>query len=248
MKINSLSIRNYVNFNAKHKDTRKADDLMRNANLAFPMFNPSYAYYFYNTINGESKEKQIAREKFEQGICQRFLAEVRRPSEYADRGKTCLDVPYAYLLDLLEKKKLGNCRETAIVTLCSLFANGYYNSQDVNLNLNYSFIDKNTGEILTSGTEEIDHCVVMTDFNNPKRKDIEDYIIIDPWLEYTGSMNEANGKYKMLFGEAIDYSIQNIAQEEEINLDDCIVKTSIFYTPSSERTQQEAIRVGRYVE
>ena len=62
MKINSLSIRNYVNFNAKHKDTRKADDLMRNANLAFPMFNPSYAYYFYNTINGESKEKQIARE------------------------------------------------------------------------------------------------------------------------------------------------------------------------------------------
>ena len=245
MKIMPVNIQSTC-FKSKHKDIRKADDLMRKTNLAFPMFNPSYAYYFYDSIDIRNPEKHPAREKFEAGICHKFIRQVRKPNDFMEEIQTKFDIPHAYLLSLLKDKKMGNCKETAIATLCALYANGYHNSQRVSLAYEYKIIDNSTKEILLEGENDLDHSVVLTDLNLPERKKINELIVIDPWLEYAGTTTSANGKYKMQFGKLIDQDMENIAFENAIDLDKCTVKTKIYYSIEQRKSAEEARKIGNY--
>ena len=176
----------------------------------------------------------------------KFIQEVRKPNEFMEDFELKNDIPHAYLLKLLKSKKMANCKESAILTLCALYANGYYTSQRVNLSFDYTITDKETKNELLKGEEDLDHSFVLTNFNNPKRKNLEDTIVVDSWLEYTGTLREANGKYKMLFGDIIDCKIQNIANEKNIDLKKCNVRINPFLTYTTKRTEQEAKRIGEY--
>ena len=247
MKISPVNIQNTY-FKSKHRDTRKADDLMRKTNLAFPMFNPSYAYYFYDSIDINKPQNYPQREKFELGICRNFIKNVRKPSDFMEDFQTPFDIPHSYLLGLLKDKKMGNCKEAAITVLCALYANGYHNSQKISLGYDYKIVDKKTKEVLLKGEVDIDHSAVLTDLNIPERSsNLNKTIIIDPWLEYTGTVSEANGKYKMQFGKFIDIKMKEIMMLNNINSEDCIIETSIFYSFGKKHSKEEAKRIGNFV-
>lgn len=236
-----------VSFCAKNKDARKADDIMRTAANAFPMFKPTYADIFYNSLQDD-------KEKFYKGIAKRWYENVRLQRDDAlEEDDFCEQIT-----DLIKKQKLGNCTEASDIALMALFANEYYNSCCASLGYEISYIDKNTKKPVWSYMEPIDHICVLTNMNNPKRKYLKDLIVIDPWLGCSGSASELYGKYKNTFLNdktvkrikynfqqrfASEFSGENIANTPDFS--NCILsKKFVFYFAQKYR-EKEAREMGR---
>lgn len=236
-------------FCAKNKDTRNADDVMRASSNAFPMFKPTYASIFYKSL----KDCDV-REKFYYGIAKKNHENVRK-----ERDDAIEDINFAEkITKLIKEQKTGNCAEAADIALMGLLANGYYKSQSVGLECEVGYIDKNTGETVWSYCEPIDHACVLTDMNNPKRKYVEDLIVVDPWLNRSGSVSEMREKYKKIFltdkkMQQIKYNLRqrfgfefsgdNLKNKPDLT--NCAFSTKIVFYTSNKYETQEAKEIGK---
>ena len=154
-----------INFASKHRDVRKADDLMRETQNKFPTFCPSYADFFYKSLDADCFEKSYNRDKFIDGIATKFVENVRIPTDAVEDAS---QPPFAYqfLLDTLKEYKMANCKEASNLMLCALYANGFYKSQVVNLGFDYTVFDNKTSNVIYRDSHYIDHCFVLTTMNN----------------------------------------------------------------------------------
>lgn len=216
MKILSLQT-NPPTFSAKNKDIRKADDIMRKSKQEFTMFSPTHALTFYKTLEPENEIKEITRDIFQAYTSCKLKYKVRDPSASLERLQSN-KIPYVTSLEILKKEKLGNCHESTIATLATLYANGYYNSYPVSINYRYKFVDKTTGNIILKGTRELDHVVVLTDMNNSDKKS---NIVIDSWLGKTDEKQNASIDYYHLFKNTINEEIKMIIEATRTDVSNC---------------------------
>lgn len=176
-----------------------------------------------------------------------------------ERNNAFEDIDFAETITkLIKEQKTGNCTEAADIALLGLFANGYYKSQCVGLECEVGYINKNTGKTVWSFCEPIDHTCVLTNMNNPKRKYVDDLIIIDPWLNCSGSVSQLREKYKKIFlndkkMEKINYNLrQRFASEfsgenlkNKPDLSNCAFSTKIVFYTANKYETQEAKEIGK---
>ncbi len=242
MKISSGTQYNAAAFQAKHRDIRKADDIVRNTNNYFKAFHPSWAALYYKTLDENNPKYEVQRDKFLDKLAFKFLTKVRYPGENAERTDK---IPHSTSIELVEKHRLANCRECSNMILASMYANGYYDSKKAYLGYDYTLLDKADGRIITKGSNEIDHSCVISSMNNEKRKNNPNaFIVLDGWLGYATTASDMAQKYIGLFSSQLNSDIQKIAKKKNINLDNCIVRINPFYTTTKNKTDAQAI--GQY--
>ena len=188
---------NSLNFGAKSKEVRKADDIMRAATAEFPMMSYTRADSFYSSCKNQLSENHRRASMINQYLRSNIRA-MRRSvkAETSSAGMARMldmtaDAPIIYTLDALKRKKIGNCSEAAEAALASLYANCYYNSRLAAPCYVVSVIDKETGRTLTGATSEIDHVFVVSDMGKNKERNI----IIDPWFGFADYKTKANERY-----------------------------------------------------
>ena len=163
-----------VSFCAKHRDIRKADDIMRHSNKCFPMFSPSYAISHWNRFTQNTNQAELERTAFFNKYSKILDEKVR--NKYINDD----DSYHLNLFEPLKKEKMGNCKENAIALIATLFANGYEKAARIGLEYEINFVDKKTKKVASTSVFNFDHTCVMTTMDNKeKRKKFEDLIIID---------------------------------------------------------------------
>lgn len=210
MHITTLNLTKTINFTARNKNIKKADDMQRRMVQTFPMLSPSYMDTFYSTVKMTKHDEPVnpeARRIFKKA--DKKLTAVREiakePEKYGiKQSKLEQSIPYTQLLDGIKLMKVGNCEEKAIAMLAALCANGYYNSERVCLYLETRYINKETGKTEYKALDSLDHSFVITELENDNKKN---KIVIDPWLGFTDSISGAKAKYKQIYDET---SIKNI--------------------------------------
>lgn len=180
-------------FKAKNRDTKKADDVMRSSKLEFAAFQPNYAFY-YNCAKPESTHYKEAGKNLTH-LCMKLRRDVRDWDNNLDKPKR--------LLDNVKTYKIAHCYERTLAAMAILYREGYNELLPVGVHYETNAINRKTGKTEFTAAEPLDHSVILTNMNNNKRFDIEDLIIIDPWLEYAGSVSDARARYKAAFSNRI---------------------------------------------
>ena len=189
MKIQSINTNNY-SFQAKRKEIRKADDIVRKVNQEFPAFSPTYAYEFWphlktipegygdiRTINSEEKVRKYRKE--------------------IDHNKN-----YDTLLETIKEQKVANCGEKSYLTVAALLANGYTDyTRRYDVGIKWSATDNRTGERVFENIEDFDHSIILTTMTNDEPKSFNDIIVIDGWLNKAMSISEAHETYSSMLKE-----------------------------------------------
>ena len=247
-----------VNFSARKKDIRKADDIQRKVRLEFPMASPSYFDTFYKTIKSTNNRKV---NKTANRISDRIDSKLRYLRERAERVEFFdkvigINTPYATTLNFLKLYKIGNCEEAASSVLSALYANGYTNSHKANLGLNINIKNKKTKQIEYNDTMDIDHTFVITSLEKQEAKP-NDYIVIDSWLGFADSISGARAKYKAVYG---DKKIKSLSQycksmfrvycaekyNKIIDLNDYDVETKLVIIPNDRYTDNDYKKLAEY--
>ena len=102
---------------------------------------------------------------------------------------------YIDILDWVDYRKTGNCYESAYITLGTLFANGYKKAIKASPQVEVVAFNKKTKQAITKKTFPLDHTCVLTSRDNPKRKDVDDLVVIDSWLNRAMSVADAKQEY-----------------------------------------------------
>ncbi|MBQ9246515.1 hypothetical protein IJ182_09640 [bacterium] len=249
-----------INFSARNKNIRKADDIMRKAKCAFPVISSTYVDTFYKTVsnnnqNSARREKTIRiSDKIND-----FIHKLRDTTDRVDYFDNAIgnNIPYSNTLRVTSLYKLGNCEEAAAVALSALIANGYTNSHRANLGLQVDFENKKTGKIEDSRKELLDHTFVVTtlDKKNPKMKDI---IVVDPWMGFTDSVSGAISKFKSVYDNNENSNTINTAKsmfkaEQEkkygkiINFNDYNIRTKLIIFPRDKHDKKFNNKLAEHI-
>ena len=190
MKIQTINTNNKYSFQARRKEIRKADDIVRKVNQEFPAFSPTYAYEFWphlktipegygdiRTINSEEKVRKYRKE--------------------IDQNKN-----YDTLLETIKEQKVANCGEKSYLTVAALLANGYDKfTKRFNVGIKWAVTDKRTGEKVFEHIEDFDHSIIVTTMTNEEPARLNDLIVIDGWLNKAMSFSEAHATYEAMLKE-----------------------------------------------
>ncbi len=240
-----------VSFCAKHRDIRKADDIMRHSNNCFPMFSPSYAISHWNRFTQNTNQAELERTAFFNKYSKILDEKVR--NKYINDD----DSYHLNLFEPLKKEKLGNCKENAIALIATLFANGYQKAARIGLEYEINFIDKKTKKVASTSVFNFDHTCVMTTMDNKeKRKKFEDLIIIDGWLQKTMPIQEARKMYlnmvsdyekNIIRKQAVDKFKEENIDNPNFNLDDYEMKEAIEFGYNDKYTKEQAQEFGKLI-
>ena len=180
-------------FTGKNPDIRLASDIMRAAKLDVPMFSPNYAHYFYKCTKPESKfQKQanklcdMLRDRVNFGV---RLLTTNSPKENLDSAKFY---------------SLGHCYEKAMAVMAELFSKGYDKTSMTGVLYKINYTNKKTGKPVCKRSMQIDHVFVTSSMNNKNVEGMKKRIVIDPWLDFTGTVPEAMAKYKDFYKNILD--------------------------------------------
>lgn len=189
-----------INFTSRNKNIRKADDIQRKTRETFPMLSQTYVDGFYNSVKYSSENYARARQISDNMY--KKIRIMREIEEYPEYYK--LKIPeaerktlYAIALNGARQLKTGNCKENAKAAVATLCANGYYNSERVELMYRVRFVDKETGSEEYSNIYPLDHSFAVTDMNRGGEKNI----VIDPWLGFADSKEGAVARFKQIYDE-----------------------------------------------
>ena len=187
---------NSLYFNSRNIYIRKADDIARHVNKTFPMFKPSYAIQNWKILNTSQQGKNQLRIDFYKKHQGRVFA---MRDEYRD---DCSISPFEMkMLQCVKEQKMGNCYESALITLGALFANGFEKSKKVSPRVVITGIDTRTKQTVISKSFPIDHTCVLTSMNNSKKEAVDRAIVIDSWLNKAMSVPEAKEEFKKLISK-----------------------------------------------
>ena len=244
-------------FKAKNQNIRKADDIQRTARNNFPFISPSYCDAFYKTRKNWTPE---INEKYENVVTRadRKLSAIRDLSaESAFEGMTFdernLNAPIFQALRGIKILKVANCHECAALSIAALTANGIYDVNRVNLEAEFQYVNKKTGEVEYTAKEPIDHTTVIAKIGDKKEE-----VVVDTWLSFADSTSGAKGKFKQILWES---DIREKAREHRslfrlekmvkdnilINPDeDYVLRTSINLKKAEESSQEDMRLIGYY--
>ena len=242
MKINLI---NSPNFCAKHIDLRKANDLANHVNRSFPMFKPSLAMGNWKILNKTQDGQNDLRIDFFKKFQGRVFA---MRDEY--QTESLNNSFYINLMESVDERKMGNCYESAYLTLGALFANGIKKARKVSPRLRIVGYEKDSTKAVISKTFPIDHTLVLTSMNNPKRETIGASIVIDSWLNKAMTVPEAKQEYKsMVSKRELARSLfetqselkhkMRIARKEDIDLNNYDFKYDICFYSDMDLTKGE---------
>ena len=161
-------------FKSKNQNIRKADDIQRTARCNFPFVSPSYCDAFYKTSKNWSPEIKDKYEKVIKRADKKITAIRSLSAESAFEGTTFdeknLNAPIFQTLRGIKLLKVANCHECAALTIAALTANGIYDVKRVNLEAEFQYINKETGEVEYKATEPIDHTTVIAKMGKDKKR------------------------------------------------------------------------------
>ena len=137
-------------FGSRKQEIREADKLQRKARAEFPMLSQTMADDLYLSSRYDSKNKgrleRITDMMYRKIKLMREMAEF--PSYYKiDIPEEEKSIPYIVNLNMIRQLKLGNCKENAMAAMAVLTANGYFNSDRVELMYKMDFINKKQGNL-----------------------------------------------------------------------------------------------------
>ena len=229
MKIQPVNINNSYTFQAKKKDIRKADDIVRRVNQEFPAFSPTRVKYFWHPIN----EKKLQ-------LLEKPLLNIMRIRERIGR-EINEDKFLLGIFDEIETNKTANCGEKSWLTLGALAANGYDKSVKSAIGLKWEAYDMRNNETLIKGKIDLDHSAILTTMSKKKVKKPQDLIVLDPWFNKAMSYSEASAEYFKLLNDnrmlKIHKEIINKLKEKnpngEIDLSNYNIRFNIVFIDSS---------------
>ena len=190
MRILSVNINNNYTFQARRKEIRKADDLVRKVNQEIPAFSPTYAREFwfrFKKIKEGYTDKRIINSENKLERIRKKIAKEENPTS---------------LFEQTREKKVGNCCEKTYLAMGALSANGinqYTRRYDVGVN--WTAIDKRNGEKVFEDMQNFDHNIIITTLTNEEPKKFNDLIVIDGWLNKAMSLSEAHAEYGSMLKE-----------------------------------------------
>ncbi|MBR6162634.1 hypothetical protein IKQ26_01910, partial [bacterium] len=188
MKISAQIMPNIrLSFKSHKKEAKEATDIMRRAQLTFPMVSATRALTLYDII-----DKHPRQEKFLDDL-QEEIFMMRDEVEFKQKLAGYTDNPFKAFIESIQKRKKGNCLENAVIAAAGLYANGY-SADVVSLYLDHSFINKKTGRVEYKEGGYLDHAFTITDMGKKNQK-----IVLDPWCGYCGDWKEISPKYHKLF-------------------------------------------------
>ena len=188
-------------FGSRKQEIREADKLQRKTRAEFPMLSQTMADDIYLSSRYESKNKgRLGR------ITDKMYKKIklmREMADFPDYYKINLSeeekaIPYVINLNIIRQLKLGNCKENAMAAMAVLTANGYLNSDRVELMYKMDFINKKTGEIEDRKLYPMDHSFVVTDMKKDGKEGKQNYVI-DPWLGFADSKEGAIARFKEIY-------------------------------------------------
>ena len=171
----NYSCRN-INFTSRDHRIRKADDVARQVNKAYPRVSQSIIIDYQNI----DKFPQIRRRYTDK------IKKLRNDQAYIlfdDLGKGNFMDELTVIPDLVCKYRVGNCGEAAILSAIAAKVNGIDNFCIAGLD--------------SSETGDLDHAVLLV---NPEEKPY----IIDSWLGFADYLPEAINRYKSEYGYHFD--------------------------------------------
>ena len=245
-------------FKSKNQNIRKADDIQRTARNNFPFSSPSYCDAFYKTSKSWTPEIKDEYEKVVTRADKKISAIRDLSSEAAFEGITFdernLNAPIFQTLRGIKFLKVANCHECAALSIAALTANGIYNVNRVNLEAEFKYINKKTGEIEYKATEPIDHTTVIAKMG----KDKKDKVVVDTWLGFADSISGAKGKFKQLLWNSdirekarLHRSLFRVEkiQKDGVLIDpdkDYELQTKISFKEAEETSQDDMRLIGYY--
>lgn len=189
MKIQSINTNNY-SFQAKRKEIRRADDIVRHVNKNFPAFSPTYANEFWYKLKGIKEGYIDIRTLNSEEKLEKYRAEIKENKKYDT------------LLDKVKKQKVANCGEKSYLTVAALLANGYDKfTKRFDVGIKWAVTDKRTGEKVFEHIEDFDHSIIVTTMTNEESTRLNDLIVIDGWLNKAMSFSEAHATYEAMLKE-----------------------------------------------
>lgn len=188
MKIQPVNINNNYSFQARKKEIRKADDIVRKVNNEFPAFSTTFATGNWNVLERKDCYLPLSIRSGIRKERDKFYAEV-------NKDKFALTV-----FDTIKETKIGNCSEKNWLTLGALAANGYYDSFRISAQMKWNVIDKRNGKKVFAKDEDIDHDLILTTMNNTG-DNTKDAVIVDGWLNKAMSFSEAKTTYFSMIKE-----------------------------------------------
>lgn len=247
-----------INFNpsftSRNQNIRKADDVQRRARLTFPATSPTFIDTFYKTPNSTNKirsgEANFIAYKYDKRVS--ILREQVR--EHSFEGYTFeerqVNAPIFQILRHVKALKAANCQECAAIAIAGLTANGIYDNERVNLELELKYMNKENGRIEYQAYIPIDHTAIKTRIG-------KDNIIVDAWMGFADSLSGAREKYKEVFtNKDIEneiknhrsiFRVQKSTKDKLIDPDkDYELKTKIRFAPAEFSTQKSMKEIGFY--
>ncbi len=209
----------------KKKDIKAADKIMRDSKNEFLAFSPNYARINYKCLKDKNSTRNARATELYNKVSTRYHRTIR---DFEDNK--C--APTDEILDKVKKHKLAHCYERALGTLAELYKNGC-EAEITGIFYEIELTNKNTLET-TILEDRIDHCAVLTAMGDKERSDFEDFVVIDPWLHYAGSVQNAEIKYKNFFEndiKAIERKICRKILAKGENIDDYELRGEIVYRP-----------------
>jgi len=193
-----MKISNYAflspTFNAKNPNIRKADKIVRNVNVNFPMFSPTYAesnWIVYNSDDDTFEKNKNVLYKYQEKV-KKIRNEYDEVQDY--------DKYFLKLFELIKKEKVGNCFEAVWLTLGALCANGFCGSTRCDVVVRINVIDRRNGKSVYHKDSGFDHTLILTTMEKQTKKE-QDLIVVDPWLNRVMSYSEAKEYYLSLIKE-----------------------------------------------
>ncbi len=201
MKILSSPLNN-ISFGSRKKEIKEADKIERKAKETFPMISQSRADDYYLCTKHNSKNRFKAQ-KYTDRIW-RKIQTMRDTAQYPDFYKPEIpeidrEVLYAINLNEMKRLKAGNCKEHAMAAVAALCANGYYNTERVELYYTIDFKNKETGEIEHGSRYPMDHSFALTDMKKGNDKGEKRNIVVDPWLGFADYKSGAIARFKQIY-------------------------------------------------
>ena len=197
---------NNLYFTSRHASIRKGDDIVRKVNCEFPMFSPIYASMHWKTMGNEGSDLNYNYKIFNQKFHQK-LSEIRRNEDLTPDNPFFLDS-----FELAKKYKLGNCRESSILTLGALFANGYYQSRKIYPSIKVDVYDKDNNPVFDT-IYVCDHVAILSLIKNEQNKKKSQFVVLDGWFNCAMDYYEAQSKFKQIYYKNDIPSAINVAKQ-----------------------------------
>lgn len=239
-------------FRAKKQTIKDADKILRTSKETFPFVSSSYIRSFYLSAKPQSKnyEKAIKKANKIFAVINKTRIRANFLSLFSQNEmKSTIYEPSVAAINSSLYSKTGNCLEQARAALGVLAANGYYNSNCANLMLDVILIDKITHRVVHRQDVYLDHTMVLTDMNKEDGLNI----VLDLWLGFADSIENAIGRYKsMVHGKryirAIESVKQNYVNSQGSYKDkDRYAAIGKIKIVPEEYNKDEVVKLGKYV-